>query len=276
MNDPERALLADGPQHGKRDQMVAAGRHRAHALLEHRIIERGDALHAVGKIDGIDANIAQVSAVGQLEGVCARHRMHLADHGGKIAQLARPVSWTRPVRRSGVPRHTDDSYVDLVDSLRLRLDRGKTHEGWKSRESWHLQPGDGKEGLIVGHWWIPFGVCFVVCVSWSVWPGREPGSASRQAPLKFARRVRLQPAYAYLPPAAARDCLYTQIHVISKMQRMTMPAPAIAAPAPPLRTGRQTTMLSCGVRASPPTRPTSGDREDDSQNECRRAYRLHA
>ena len=151
MDHADRSIGGEAAQHRKRDEMVAARRHRGDAAFPQPGIEFGNSRHAVIKVDGVRPDIAQIGAIHHGERVHAGDRVHRPDHRRQVAQLARPVARSRPVGGAGVPWHADEPHLHLVNARRAHLQMRQAHEARHAGETRHLHRRYGNEKLVVRH-----------------------------------------------------------------------------------------------------------------------------
>ena len=81
LDQAERAVFGQCPQHWQRGQVVSARRQRDDALICQIGVKRRNAVQSVGNIHRIGRNIPQIRAIHQGEGADACDGVHAAYHG---------------------------------------------------------------------------------------------------------------------------------------------------------------------------------------------------
>jgi len=129
----DRALARDRPHDRQGHEMVAAGSERDHAGAVDRLEKGLDPLQGIVEVDRVAGDVAEIGAVGQLEGRNAERVVHVAHHRRHVADLARTMARAGPVGGAAVPGHADQADLDLVELG----DVGQAHEGRDAREAGH-------------------------------------------------------------------------------------------------------------------------------------------
>ena len=89
----------------------------------------GDALQGIADVGRITAYIAHIRAGGGFKRAHAADRMLGTDHGRGIAQLAWPMPGAGAVGGAAVPRHANQTDLDLFKARMIGFNEGQAHKG---------------------------------------------------------------------------------------------------------------------------------------------------
>ena len=135
LDHAQAATLRQRPQDRQGAQMIAATGQRQDPRRPHPGIERLHPRHAVHQVGRIGCHIAQVGTARQIKRRHPGRTVLRPDHGGQIAQLARPMARARPVGGAAIPRRADQPDLHLAETRMVKGHMRQPHEGRNAGES---------------------------------------------------------------------------------------------------------------------------------------------
>ncbi len=145
MDHAQRAVLGQRPQDGQAAQVIAARGQRHDPRIAHTAVEAFHPGHAVGQVCRVGGHVAQIGAVGGLEGPRPGRAVLGPDHGGKVAQLPRPVAGAGAVGGAAVPGGADQADLHILQARIVQGHMREPHEGGHTRKARQVETGDGLE-----------------------------------------------------------------------------------------------------------------------------------
>ena len=122
--------------------MVATNCQGRYACIADAVKKSLDARHGVHHVDRVDRRIAEIGTVAQRKGVDAAGAVDIADHGGKVSHLARPVPGAGAVGGAPVPWNANQANIHLRKRLMVKVEVRQAHERCQPGKTRHHRAGN--------------------------------------------------------------------------------------------------------------------------------------